>query len=564
MRRASVVLAPVLAAAFPVLFLYAHNVDEVAASSVIPLLLVAVAAAILLTVVLWLVFRNHTQASLIATVWVLLFLMYGHIHGGFAEFRLLGTELASHRLVLPATLAVAVVLSFAVLKKRALSTSFAPYATAILAALVLFNLVSAVIPEAQRVSKASAEPNQLQVDIPSQAGSVQLPDIYYIVPDRYPNNSTLKEYYGYDNSEFTEYLEDSGFYVADQSYSNYHHTYLSLASSLNMTYLDTLAEEIGTPTGDKSPATAMVRDYAVWRTLKEQYGYKYIHFGSWWGGTENNQYADVEISKHPRLFGLVELDNSFSRQMFTTSALWPFENQLLVRESFSHGDAEIERCQDIESEDNRHPNNEAQEQCHRALYTFEQLKEMPSVEGPKFVFVHLMVPHPPYVFGPDGEIRDPPPFWFYDKLTDDQKKILKERFIDQLMFTNKMLQESIDHILAKSPRPPIIVVQADEGPWTPEFPKQERAVRSPGASPDAMTAETLRVRHRILNAYHLPGDGEDALYPSISPVNAFRVIFNEYFGAELPLLEDRAYRSRSFDEDVYHFVDVTDRVKFDE
>ena len=45
----------------------------------------------------------------------------------------------------------------------------------------------------------------------------------------------------------------------------------------------------------------------------------------------------------------------------------------------------------------------------------------------------------------------------------------------------------------------------------------------------------------ILNAYHLPGDGIEALYPNISPVNTFRVIFNEYFGFNLPLLEDQSY-----------------------
>jgi len=46
----------------------------------------------------------------------------------------------------------------------------------------------------------------------------------------------------------------------------------------------------------------------------------------------------------------------------------------------------------------------------------------------------------------------------------------------------------------------------------------------------------------ILNAYALPGvDPAQALYPSISPVNSFRVVLNRYFGTDLPLLEDRSY-----------------------
>jgi hypothetical protein len=44
----------------------------------------------------------------------------------------------------------------------------------------------------------------------------------------------------------------------------------------------------------------------------------------------------------------------------------------------------------------------------------------------------------------------------------------------------------------------------------------------------------------ILNAYSVPG-GAPALYPSISPVNSFRVILNARFGESLPLLPDRSY-----------------------
>ena len=49
----------------------------------------------------------------------------------------------------------------------------------------------------------------------------------------------------------------------------------------------------------------------------------------------------------------------------------------------------------------------------------------------------------------------------------------------------------------------------------------------------------IRERHAILNAYYLPGDGSKKLYPSISPVNTFRVVFSHYFGADLDLLPDR-------------------------
>ena len=52
----------------------------------------------------------------------------------------------------------------------------------------------------------------------------------------------------------------------------------------------------------------------------------------------------------------------------------------------------------------------------------------------------------------------------------------------------------------------------------------------------------MDLRSAILTAAYLPGGSQDSrLYPSISPVNTFRVVFNRYFGARYPLLPDRPY-----------------------
>ena len=58
----------------------------------------------------------------------------------------------------------------------------------------------------------------------------------------------------------------------------------------------------------------------------------------------------------------------------------------------------------------------------------------------------------------------------------------------------------------------------------------------------------------ILNTYYLPGLGNEDLYPSISPVNTFRFIFNRYFGLDYELLEDRSFCSNQ-KESPYDFVE---------
>jgi hypothetical protein len=146
----------------------------------------------------------------------------------------------------------------------------------------------------------------------------------------------------------------------------------------------------------------------------------------------------------------------------------------------------------------------------------ESLKELPSKNGDHFVFAHFVLPHPPYTFGPKGQWVELNP----RKSTHEQ---VSEAYINQIIFINQQILDVVDAILSESETPPVIIIQGDHGP-PPDL------TNSPG------------VKMPILNAYYLPGlDQEEILYPSISPVNTFRVVLGGYFGRDLPLLEDRSY-----------------------
>jgi len=331
-----------------------------------------------------------------------------------------------------------------------------------------------------------------------------LPDIYYIVLDRYASMNTLEEIYNFDNSEFIDYLVNRGFYVASESRCNYPTTYMSLASSLNMEYLNYLTDKVGEESTDKTVVYRMLENYKVWRFLKSK-GYKFVHFGTWWNPTSKNKYADMNFNRL--------LIPEFSMILYKTTMFYP------IGAAFGF-DAQ-------------------KEQWKRVLYKFDKLLEMPNIKGPTFVFAHFLLPHDPFVFDRNGN--------FVTRF--EQKKNSTEvNYVNQLIFTNNKLKILIDELLSKSEVSPIIILQSDEGPH-PHV--NFEAVDKP---------RTLNARIRIFNAYYLPGNGKNALYKSITPVNSFRLIFNLYFGANFELLEDESYISG---DSPYKFINVTDKVKYD-
>jgi len=150
----------------------------------------------------------------------------------------------------------------------------------------------------------------------------------------------------------------------------------------------------------------------------------------------------------------------------------------------------------------------------QTLYTLEHLKEMPEEQGPKFIFAHLRCPHPPLVFGPEGEY-----------ISSENWKNLKDKqfYLGQYIFISAELEKLVDALLEKSETPPIIILQSDHG-IRPRCPQRV----------DIGTEEW----QKILNAMYLPGMNYSEISPAISPVNTFRLVFNHYFDADYPLLED--------------------------
>ena len=143
----------------------------------------------------------------------------------------------------------------------------------------------------------------------------------------------------------------------------------------------------------------------------------------------------------------------------------------------------------------------------RTLFVLDQLRfdKVPAILGPKFVYAHIISPHDPFVFGPDGEAAQ----------SDD-----KFTYVDQVKFINRQIEQILNEIITNSQISPIIILQGDHGY---------------DSHPSGRMA--------ILNAIYFPGDSIQNLYPTLTPVNTFRLLFNEFLGGEFEILEDLSYYS---------------------
>jgi hypothetical protein len=316
--------------------------------------------------------------------------------------------------------------------------------------------------------------------------------VYYIILDGYAREDVLETVYGFDNSEFIGWLRDQGFYVADQSVANYHKTVLSLPSSLNLNYLDEVGRRVSKDDRTRMSYHGLAQDHLVGRIFRSQ-GYRFVHFAAAYRATEDSAIADEVIRCYPRWMQS-ELAGVLSR----TTALRPFGPKM----------------------------------ARMHLHALEQLEAMPARPGPKFVFAHLILPHPPYVFDEHGNIRDDVPLDLdFEHVAGDRWSHQRE-YIHQLMYVNERMRVCLAAILAQSDPPPIIVLQSDHGPMS-------LAGRDPAAL--AASEPFIRERFPILNAYHVPDAMRESLYPEITPVNSFRVILNHLFLSEFELLDERCY-----------------------
>ena len=485
---------PFLLAIFPILSLLGNNIQEVDPRVALRSSAISLAATLLIYLAARLVLRSWPRAALLTSFLLVLFFSYGHLYHALREIPSIGLQLARHRYFIPAYALMALLGFFWIIwkMKQPINATLALNLIAVL--LIVFpayQVTSALLRTSIATEQQSAALSAGELPIQAPEG---MPDVYFIVLDMHTRSDALLQDFGHDNSAFIAGLRELGFYVADCSRSNYNDTGRSLISTLNLDYIDVLQQHMTEQGMDANNYLVLLKQSLV-RYQLEAVGYKTYAFASEYEWSRlSDAYKYLNFASAP--YALLQ---PFEAMLIQSTAL-------LIWADFSITEYDTTAFQGINASLEYHVSQQ--------LFTLDTLPGLATVNEPKFVFAHIIVPHIPFVFEPDGSIVSDPGF-YSGRLTEPiDREHLLEGYVNQVQFIDTRILEVARQILENSAEPPIIVIMGDHG----------------------LEADNRLV---ILNALYLPGEeASQYLYPSISPVNTFRIIFNAYFGASYPLLPD--------------------------
>lgn len=490
---------PFLFALFPILALLAYNLTEINFRVALRSMVISIFIALILFLLFSLISRNMQKAAIATTYCLFLFFTYGQIYEILQKYPILGFNLGRHRYLVVAYGLLLIVGLFWIFRKLKETTIL----TQILNLMGLLLLIYPVI----RISNYAIHTNLMEQKISDSATTgvpllpkipKKLPDIYLIVLDSYTRADALLQDYKFDNSPFLDSLRSMGFYVAECSRANYPKTNGSLAAILNMEYLPVLNANLVAQGINPADSWVLIR-YSQVRKMLESIGYKTVAFDS---GFVWSRLSDADVFL------------KYSGEPYEMQVLQPFELMLIRTTALLiWSDSVYRALPGYTNTTFDNPNFNFEDHINRQLYILDQLPRLASFSGPKFVFAHILIPHYPFVFKPNGDIVTDPQFFNHLAIQPSEANTRFEGYTNEIQFVNNRMVDILQTLITKSNTPPIIVLMGDHG-----LENENRELN--------------------LNAYYLPDNGEQSLYPSITPVNSFRVIFDKYYGTNFGLVED--------------------------
>ncbi len=494
---------------YPVLALLASNIHEVDLRVSYRAILVSGLASLVLFSFFWLVIRNIGKAGIVTSVILVLFFTYGHIYMALRQLDATGTLfLARHRVLVVVFALILIMVVWWVIRIRDIQAPTLSF-NMIGSILILAAIIPIIAHEVSLQNQVDVRESQVENPLIPVKPLTEMPDIYYIILDSYTRADALQEEFDLDTTSFLDQMEELGFYVVECGRSNYAFTEVSMASAFNMDYLPNLDANIQPGNTNILYATALIKNNEVRRQL-EASGYEIVAFDT---GYEWNQWKDADLYL------------SLTDNPFLNADIQPFERMLIDSTLLRIVSDFKPQWLEGESVSRRHGTT-----IKRIQFTMNLLDELNENNAPRFIYAHINVPHIPFMFHADGSILKDMNYYSGHRDYPTSEEYFLEGYRQQVQFINNQIFDITREIIRRSDQDPVIIIQGDHG------------IRDNN-------------RMKVLNLIRLPG-GKEQLYPTMTPVNTFRIVLNTLFDAKVPILEDHSYVS--IKAAPYDFVEVED------
>ena len=486
-----------LAGVLPVVHFYEANFRSLLLQDLVRPVLLAVLMVGMLWVAARLVWRRAGQAAVVLAPLIAV-LVRGHGLGGWLSLVLL---LAS--------------VGFGAGFKLRRVPGRGPWTARIVLPLNVVLLTLVVLPMAA-VWRADLRDNQpvpgeffrSEIQLPAAAATGPRPDIYFLLMDGLGQPAYVESHFDLDAELYSRPLARRGFQVLRHSFSNYPQTGLSAAATLNLGPVDRVLDIPDPQSRDRRVLEQVVGDSRAVRALR-RLGYDLVAFPSGYPLTRLKGARNRTPTLNP----------SFTEYHLIRGGALPLMLGLL-----GCGPADVSYAM----------------RRGRLEYIFDQLptaRRGISDDKPVFVFAHILAPHPPFVFDAEGQaVTSRRVFSFGDgthwlRLHGREDRSYRRRYAAQATYIMRRLAETVDAIIAASPRPPVIIVQSDHGPGSALFWEKPAATDH-------------NERFGIFNAWYAPPGTRLGVYEGMTSLNTFPVLFNALFGANLPAQPDAHWFSR--------------------
>jgi hypothetical protein len=310
--------------------------------------------------------------------------------------------------------------------------------------------------------------------------------------DEYTDNEILMKKFGHDNQEFLKFLSQNEFYMPTKSFSTFETTIDELNVILNMDYPK--------KRGWVSDNYQRLYDNEVMSIFSDQ------------------NYSVIETNSMMRWKNFSDVD---ARLCYDANIYSEFLDQVLRKSIIKHF---LEQHHDNTRRD-------------VIRCTFSELNDLAlESSGPKYVFSHIYVPHPPFIFGPNGENVIPD----HNEISGLQSWENPDGYINQFIYATDQVRIVINNIVQNDPTA-IIILQGDTGTFTGIDDLSKRKMND------------IYQAHSILYAVKIPDANN---LENVGPLNTYRIIFNNYFNTNYEYLEQRNYE---LDKD-NNLVDITEKL----